>query len=334
MKVSVVIPLYNKAPFIEACLASLAAQTFTDFEVIVADDASTDDGLERVRRFPGLRIRTRRLDRNLGPSGAVQRAIDMAEGEYIVRVDADDLMLPERLERQVRFMDADPTVGASGGSAVLFGSEEGTLAYPEGDEECRAELLFGVPVSQPGSILRAAVLRRSGVRFEDDWPRIGEDWLFCAALSRHTRFANMTAPVIQYRRGPQNSTHGIDRVARFRPMVTRLLTFLDLPHDERSVELHLMALAAFGKDVDVRSLRDLHGWFDRLRQWNATTRFCAPAVFDARVKRQWDRLFYLLALRSTASAVAHMRADGAWTTAKVGYLMKRAVKNAFRRKNK
>jgi glycosyltransferase involved in cell wall biosynthesis len=326
MKVSVVIPLYNKASFIEACLDSLVAQTMKDFEVVVVDDASTDDGMSKVEVFEGLRIRTRRLERNMGPSGAVQRAIDMAVGEYIVRVDADDIMMPDRLERQVALMEADPGLGASGGSAVLFGTEEGVLSYPVADADCRAEILFGVPIPQPGSIIRTSMLRRSGVRFEDEWPRVGEDWLFWAALSKHTRFANTEAPVIQYRRGPQNSTYGMDRVAKFRPMVERLLVLCGLPNDERSVRSHLMLLGAFDTVPNADAVTAIRAWSDRLRKWNEEVRHCDPAIFDRRVERQWDWLFFRLAAFGPGPALVHWRISGDRSFAKLSYLMKYTVR--------
>ena len=90
MKASVVIPVYNKAPFLKECLESVFAQSFQAFEVIAVDDASTDGSLDVLRSCTDPRLRIIELERNVGPGGAAQRAMDAAQGEYILRVDADD----------------------------------------------------------------------------------------------------------------------------------------------------------------------------------------------------------------------------------------------------
>ena len=91
MKVSVVIPVFNKAPYLKACLDSVFAQSFQDFEVVAVDDASTDDSLAILRSCADPRLRIMRNERNMGPGAAAQRAMDAATGEYIIRVDADDI---------------------------------------------------------------------------------------------------------------------------------------------------------------------------------------------------------------------------------------------------
>jgi glycosyltransferase involved in cell wall biosynthesis len=117
MKVSVVVPVYNKAPYLREAFDTIFGQTFHDMEVISVDDRSTDDSLSILRSFTDPRLRIIALEHNLGPSGAVQRGMDAALGEYIVRMDADDLMDPRRVERQVAYMDSEPLVGASGGGS-------------------------------------------------------------------------------------------------------------------------------------------------------------------------------------------------------------------------
>ncbi|MBK6831554.1 MAG: glycosyltransferase family 2 protein [Flavobacteriales bacterium] len=108
MKVSVVIPVYNKAPFLKECFDSVFGQTFSDFELIAVDDRSTDGSLAGLRRHAGSTPAVIELERNLGPAGCAQRGFDAATGEYIVRMDADDVMFPERIAKQVAFMDANP----------------------------------------------------------------------------------------------------------------------------------------------------------------------------------------------------------------------------------
>jgi glycosyltransferase involved in cell wall biosynthesis len=104
VKVSIVIPLYNKAPYVERALASIGAQSFTDFEVIVVDDGSTDNGpaIVRGRSDPRIRLLTQS---NAGPGPARNTGIAAAAGEFITFLDADDEWLPTFLEESVRLLE-------------------------------------------------------------------------------------------------------------------------------------------------------------------------------------------------------------------------------------
>lgn len=115
--VSVVIPAYNGAALIEETLASLSAQTLTDWEAIVVDDVSSDATREVVAAFPDPRVRLIRNEVNGGPVRTRNRGVAEARGRYIAGLDQDDLCLPDRLARQVAFLDAHPHVALLGTQA-------------------------------------------------------------------------------------------------------------------------------------------------------------------------------------------------------------------------
>src|SRR6266446_940152 len=104
MKVSVVIPLYNKVRYIQRALDSVLAQTYTDFEVIVVDDGSTDGGAEVVACCTDRRVRLIRQS-NQGPGPARNRGVEEAAGGYVAFLDSDDEWLPAFLERSVDLLD-------------------------------------------------------------------------------------------------------------------------------------------------------------------------------------------------------------------------------------
>jgi len=114
-KVSVIIPLYNAAPYIAACLDSVLAQTFDDFEIIVADDGSTDGSVEIVaqyrQRYPQKIFVVTHPDRaNRGITASRNLTIRQARGEYLAFLDNDDLWLPEKLASQVKVLETHPQV--------------------------------------------------------------------------------------------------------------------------------------------------------------------------------------------------------------------------------
>jgi len=126
--ISVVIPLYNKRPYIARALNSVLAQTFQDFEVIVVDDGSTDGGGEMVGGFGDPRIRLIRQE-NRGVSAARNRGIEAARAELVAFLDADDEWMPRHLEALLRLRDKYPQAGAYG-TACLLQENDSTAWVP------------------------------------------------------------------------------------------------------------------------------------------------------------------------------------------------------------
>jgi teichuronic acid biosynthesis glycosyltransferase TuaG len=112
-RVSVIVPAYNAEQHLPETLRSVESQTYRDWEVVLADDASTDATVDIAESF-GPRVRVLRADRNAGPAAARNRAVGASSGELLAFLDADDVWLPEYLERQVSLYDASATVGPVG----------------------------------------------------------------------------------------------------------------------------------------------------------------------------------------------------------------------------
>ena len=109
--VSVVMPAYNAAKYIKEAIDSILAQTYRDFEFIIVNDGSTDNTKEIILSYSDPRIVYIENEQNSGICVTLNKGLDAAKGRYIVRMDSDDIALPQRLEVQVRYMDANPVVG-------------------------------------------------------------------------------------------------------------------------------------------------------------------------------------------------------------------------------
>lgn len=133
-RVSVIVPAHDSGALLDESLGSVAAQTFRDYELIVADDASSDDSAERAARLGATVVRSRR---NLGPAGARNLALAQATGELVAFLDADDRWLPDYLASQVAAYDTATASGADVGivgcdARVLTGGEEAEGTYLSG----------------------------------------------------------------------------------------------------------------------------------------------------------------------------------------------------------
>jgi hypothetical protein len=195
MKVSVVMPLYNKAPWVRRSLQSISAQTFGDFEVIVVDDGSTDGGGAVVQAHPDPRFRLVRQP-NAGPGAARNRGIAEARGELVAFLDADDAWDPRFLEHNVRALEeAGPKVGAvvCGYVEQPRGISRESMWRRRGIREGLFRAYPGLPAARMvhllaymnpwATIARKAVLERHGGFYGRDRCLYGEDaWLWLQVL--------------------------------------------------------------------------------------------------------------------------------------------------------
>jgi glycosyltransferase involved in cell wall biosynthesis len=176
-KVSVLMPTYNVAPFVGEAIAGVLAQTFTDFELIVIDDGSTDSTAERVAAFDDPRIRLVRTE-HAGLVAAGNRGLELARGAYIWRVDGDDIPMPQLLERQVEVLDRHPGTAAVGVWIRVFGSKQDLWRGPTEPAPIRRTLRRTNALPQPVVYRREGALAAGGyraVRWEDWdlWVRLG-----------------------------------------------------------------------------------------------------------------------------------------------------------------
>jgi len=328
MKVSVVIPVHNKGPWLCACIESVLAQSFAGFELIAVDDRSTDECLSILRSFTDPRIRIIALDRNLGPAGAAQRGHDAATGEYIVRMDADDVMLPDRIARQVSFMDMQPGLGASGGWMELL-DQPGVLRKSAlTDRECRARSLFRIPIFQPTAIYRRTVLLDHAIQYDDDWPRYGEDWLFQLRLLRATQVANQPLPLVRYRLGAQNASSTVDSFEGMRRVFRDVLAAHGLPHGPAEMRAHLHAAGAFPDQLKAADVAAAKHYLLRLREQAAEAGLADEEALRIAFKQAWDDLGYQMPRFGARAIIAYMLRDGRPSMAKWRYLLSSLVKGA------
>lgn len=325
--------LYNKGPFVEEAVRSVLAQTFTDFELLVVDDASTDDGRSRIAAIGDPRIRIVSMDRNRGRPAAANRGFQESRGRYVAILDADDLMTPDRLGMQVAFMDRHPEVGVCGGWCECFGSSSKRFEFPTDDESIRAGSLFYVPLLYPAAMFRRSVWEASGVRCREDWTHPGMDYLFLAGMLGHTRFSNIPHVLLRYRLGEQNMRAGRDKVTDRIIRIEAALELFGMPRAQGEAEALAMLEGHFAHPPTARGVLRMRSAVRRLTRVNRRLGKFPKEGFERHIDRLWVRLYFLLFDRSLAASWTYMLVSRkSWSPNHLNVLVRATLKRLIGRR--
>ena len=195
--VTVLLPVYNGERYLREAVESILAQTLEAFELLIVDDGSTDGSVEICRSFTDPRIRVIRHEKNSGLVSALNDGIDQITTKYVARMDADDVSLPDRLARQVAFLESRPDIVACGSWAreLVDGRLRAVMRRPTGDY-LRQIAWRPVPIFHPTACLRTEVLQELGYRPDSIH---AEDYNLWLRLCRNHRIDNVPAVLLHYR---------------------------------------------------------------------------------------------------------------------------------------
>lgn len=191
-RASICIPTYNSARFLGATIESALAQNFADFELVISDNASTDETPELCARFKDPRIRYVRFDTLVGQGGNWNRCVSLARGEFIALLHADDIYLPDFLSTRVKQFDASDDAGIAFGAVELIDEVGGKIGQQVFREEevaapaprFYADLLLGCVINPASLMVRRALCDRTGPFNEQRlWGIDWDMWLRLAAIS-------------------------------------------------------------------------------------------------------------------------------------------------------
>lgn len=201
MKASILLPVFNAEKTITETLQSIINQTYKDFEIIIINDGSTDNSELYILNFKDERIKYYKNKTNKGLIYTLNRGIELCKGQYIIRMDADDIMLPSRIDTQIKFMDNNPQILASGSAVIKFyTNKKYTRIYtpPLSPEEIDAKILLGSPIPHPSSIIRKEILTKFNIKYDYNYLH-AEDYKLWYDLSKYGLLANIKKPLIKYR---------------------------------------------------------------------------------------------------------------------------------------
>ncbi|HZS09399.1 MAG TPA: glycosyltransferase [Blastocatellia bacterium] len=250
--VSVVIPAYNAARTLEATVRSVQAQTVQDFEIIIVDDGSKDDTLAVARSIVDERIRVI-SQANGGVAAARNTGIKGATGKYVALLDADDLWLPHKLERQLAVLEGENNVFAVQAGAIFVDDSLGTLSvrpcFPSQDALLETLLFQNMPNNMSTLIIARHKFEEMG--YFDTELEILEEWDMAIKVARYCNLVSIEEPLSLYRVHPGNRSRNLDiHIKPGHLVLERLFTDPNLPpyirKQKRRIHAHFYTMLAGG----------------------------------------------------------------------------------------
>lgn len=284
MKLAVILPAYNAENFIAECLESLLNQTFSDFCILAVNDASTDNTGKILETYAAkdARLRVYHFSENQGEPAVMQFAMDMLNYmnvEYVARMDADDICVPHRFEKQVQYLDEHPEIDILGSNALLFNNGQTDKAtkvstLPLLDKDIKAHFsLARDNIINPSSMWRHSSIKDLPINYAQT--ATAPDfhmWVQCA-LHKKT-FANLPEPLLLYRIHQAQASKIHDKISES-VQYSMELWISHLFPELTPKEVSLLSLILHGKTIKLRTeeFEIAFSAYDKVRSNNGNSLF-------------------------------------------------------------
>lgn len=277
--ISVIMPSFNTpVEMLAKAVDSILEQTYRDFEFIIIDDCSTDASVEYLASLQDERVKVIRNLQNLGITKSLNVGLSHARGQYIARMDSDDICLPERLEKQLAFMENHPEAIVCGTWIQAFEDASYTTkrVIPE-REYLQCSFLFGnaYGLCHPTAFFRGDMLRKHGIRYDENLPT-AQDYGMWTTCAEYGEIANVEEVLFRYRvHNGQISVakRQLQMQCALRVQATVLSRIMPEITDEQAQQ-HVQMCR------DRKPTRRLATWVKTLKKANRKMSAYAPEVFD------------------------------------------------------
>lgn len=302
--ISVISGNYNTpVKYIKEAIDSVLNQTYTNFEFIIVDDCSTDDSLETIKSYNDPRIKVLSTEKNSGLATALNIALDVCRGEYIARMDLDDVCFPERFEKQIAFMRENPDVILSG-TFIRFIDENGDsprgiweMGFYDDPELCRVYLLFSnyPMIVHPTWIFNHRLLTENGLRYKEQY-KYAQDYAMLVSCAGCARCCIQQEVLLNYRihGDAASAAHKKEQIECDYKIIQEQLDELHLVFPEELKPLHHRYLQVL-KPYDKR----LKKWLKEILKANKKYHVYNQKKLKRKIWRRWMKICYYHFIKRT-----------------------------------
>lgn len=200
--ISVIMPVYNGESHLKEAIDSILNQTYRDFQFLIINDGSTDRSEEIIQSYVDDRIKYIVNESNLGIVKTLNKGIDLATFKYIARMDADDIALPHRFEKQIEFMEANPDTVACGSNIIKFYNDDiNQTSLSDSkllDKDLKIRTLFYTAFWHPTMLIRSKILNEHNIRYRTEY-KYAQDKAMWIDIAQQGTLANIEEPQLYYR---------------------------------------------------------------------------------------------------------------------------------------
>lgn len=291
--ISVVMSVYNEEAYIESAIKSLLDQTEQDFEIILFDDCSTDATTDIIESIKDKRINLYKNIENCGLTQNLNKGLRLAKGKYIARMDGDDISLPERFEKQIKYFEENPELMLISCQTKNFGESSLCWRLKESSEELRASMLVRPILAHPGFMMKREVLDKGF--FYDETFRTAQDYEFASRVAGEYPIGIAPDVLLYYRVHKKQISNlagkeQFNNADRVREKLWRQIG-VQLSEDEKK------ALQRWAKEERINSFReylDINYLIDKILMENNKS-----GIYEQKIlERTLYRLLYLWVIRS------------------------------------
>jgi glycosyltransferase involved in cell wall biosynthesis len=330
---TVLMPVFNADKYLKQAIDSILNQSYTEFDFCIINDGSTDSSESIILAYADPRIKYYKNETNLGIVKTLNKGLELINSKYIVRMDSDDISLPERLSVQKKFMDDHPEIGVSSGSYQIFGDQDQVVKLISNDEDIKAFLIFGSSICHPAAIIRTSILKENSLLYRSDYPHM-EDYDLWYRMKDLTNFSNIDKVLLKYRISGNNVTlRNYDTILQRKYNIYKdILRSLEIDLTKEDFLFH----NAFDTDqampikIKIISYRQ---WLDKLILKNDVKRVFPVNALRKQIEVKWNRVFYEVADLGINEVVIFWKISKKIKSSEIIYLIKLYARKILRKVN-
>jgi len=291
--VTVLMAVYNGGEYLKEAVDSILKQTYEDFEFLIIEDGSTDQSLKILKSYKDHRIRIIQNSKNIGLIKSLNKGLKFANGKLIARMDADDISLPERFQKQIVFMKDNPEIGVCGTWLKTIGkTKKRVCKSPLKHEDICAKMFWDSTIWHATVFIRKKILIENNIFYNENFKRC-EDYKLWVDLAKVTKFANIPEVLYFYRfhNSQVTKSAGNSQVIKnelIEELLGRFLTGEEIKYHEY--------LYFTKTHSDIKIMKDVEKWVEFLKTLNASNKkYAEPSfsqTFDKIKKNMYKRSFY------------------------------------------
>ena len=285
--ISVIMATYNTPdPWLKESIDSILCQTFSDFEFIIVDDCSSSDLSAMRRTYPDKRIIWIRNEENVGLTKSLNKALSIAKGKYIARMDADDISLPDRFQIQVDYMNSHPEVIVCGSWRKAIGIENKDEIWnlPKSREEQQAVLFFyNCGLTHPTAMFRKELLDTYGIKYNEKYLK-AQDYGMWVQCTRYAPMAMIKKILLLYRKSESQITSNKSNVKIYDSMIKiDQVIELGIKPSEEEMDVHIK----FCDNLECGDPILIYNWVNKVRDANCSTGYFDKPTFNRVINDKW-----------------------------------------------